>query len=275
MTEPAAIASSPDPDPALASLIQGLRETARDRVFSATYNGRRIWVKTAGLPRLRSSVLMQRLIARLAGLPILLPPRNPSGGPGLRAEANALRDLRSAGFPVPEVVACTDQWLAMGDAGDAMEPRLHGCASDDERWKMIAATAALLGRLHAAGQWHGGAQIRNFSMSAAGPGLLDLEDHDLPGLSPAERQGRDLLLFLYSLTRFDRSPSAPRLSALAADMLAGASDDTRGALMRLRSRMGWLLALARLIAPWGGRDVRQAVLADTAIGAALAGGKAG
>lgn len=257
-------------DPDLTALIRSLRSTARNRVFAVTYNGRRLWVKTAGTPRLRSSVLMQRAIATLFALPILLPPRNPTGALGLAAEAAAIRMLAKAGFPVPTVIACSGQWLVLSDAGEALEPRLNAASDAVERWQMIAEAGALLNRLHAAGYWHGGAQIRNFSYADGRPGLLDFEDHDLPGMTPAEKQARDLLLFLYSLVRYDRDAVDPQLPRIATAMLSAASSDTRNAMRKLRRRMAWLLALARWLAPHAGRDVRQAAAADAAIGAALA-----
>lgn len=265
----AAFRSEPAIEAGLLDLIVSLSSTARDRVFALTYGGRRLWVKRPGQPRLRSSLLMQRAVAGLFGLPLLRPARLHGGAAGLTQEAAAIRQLTAAGFRLPEVIACTERWLVLGDAGVAMEPLLNATADDDERWRMIAAAGTLLSRLHAAGHWHGGAQIRNFSWRDGEPGLLDLEDHDLADMTLAERQARDLLLFLYSLTRYDRAPGAPRLSAQAKLMLQEARPESRATLRRLRRRMAWLLALARRIAPYAGRDIRQAVAADQAIGSAL------
>lgn len=266
-------AAAPDPglavDPALHDLIRSLRATALTRVFSLTYHGRKLWVKTAGAPRLRSSVLMQRAIAAAFALPMLRPARSRPGAMGLAAEAGAVRRLAGAGFSVPAVIACTGQWLVLSDAGDALEARLNAEKDADARWQMIAAAGRLLARLHAAGLWHGGAQIRNFSWHDNAPGLLDLEDNDLPGMTLPEKQARDLLLFLYSLMRYDRNVTPPRLPGLASELLAQATPEVRDALRRLRRRMAWLLALARLIAPYAGRDVRQAVAADDALAIAL------
>lgn len=258
----------------LQDLIRSLRDTALTRVFSLTYGGRKLWVKTTGQPRLRSSVLMQRAIAFAFALPILRPARMQAGALGLAAEAAAIRKLQTAGFPVPPVLACTGQWLVLGDSGAALEDRLNAETDTDRRWQMIASAGELLMRLHAAGLWHGGAQIRNFSWIDDAPGLLDFEDHDLPGMTLAERQARDLLLFLYSLMRYDRGLIPPRLPALATVMMSQATPAVRDTLRRLRRRMAWLLALARLIAPYAGRDVRQAVAADDALAVALNGGTA-
>lgn len=255
----------------LEALIRSLHRTAPDRVFSAHYNGERLWVKTVARPRLRSSVLMQKAVALVFGLPVLQPARNRGGARGLLDEAEALRELATAGFPVPPVIACTPDWLVLGDAGEALESRLNSLRdrAPDDCWRLITAAGTLLGRLHAANLWHGGAQIRNFSWRGDQPGLLDFEDHDLPGMTLAEKQARDLLLFVYSLTRYDRDPAHPRLPALVANLLGNAAPEVQACIRRLRRRMAWLLALARWLSPYAGRDVRQAAAADAALAAAL------
>ncbi len=261
----------PGLDSELDALIRSLHRTAPNRVFSAHYNGARLWVKTVAAPRLRSSVLLQTAIATVFGLPMLQPARNRGGAQGLADEAAALRELGAAGFPVPPVIACTPDWLVLGDAGEALESKLNSLRdrAPDDCWRLIAAAGDLLSKLHAAGLWHGGAQIRNFSWRNDAAGLLDFEDHDLPGMALAEKQARDLLLFVYSLTRYDRDAANPRLPAVAAHLIGAATPDVRACIHRLRRRMAWLLALARWLAPHAGRDVRQAAAADAALAGAL------
>lgn len=257
------------------ALLASAARTASTRVFPLIVAERKLWIKTAGPPRRRSSILLQAVLAMLFGLALLKPPRHRGGAAALAAEAAALRRLAAAEFPVPEVVACVPQWLVLSDAGSAVEASLSGLPDENERWHRIEAAGLLLTQLHRSGLWHGGAQIRNFSWCNGRPGLLDLEDHDLPGMSLAERQARDLLLFLYPLTRYDRDAAAPRLSRLAAMMLDSASRDTRAALGKFFRRTAWLIALARWIEPYAGRDVRQAVAAHLALRATLGNGSEG
>ena len=100
-------------------------------------------------------------------------------------------------------------------------------------------------------------------------GLADDQLRIRPGMTLAEKQARDLLLFVYSLTRYDRDPINPRLPKLVANLLANAMPEVLASIRRLRRRMAWLLALARWLAPHAGRDVRQAAAADAALAAAL------
>ena len=257
------------PSAALQAAIRTLGATARERVFALEYEGRRLWVKRPGLPRLRSSVLMQRGLAFLTGLAMLKPPRQSAGQAGLRVEAEALQILAKDGWPVPPVIALSPEWLLLGDAGQSVESLLGRENDPMLRRDLIAACADLLSRLHAGGHWHGGAQIRNFSWAEGKPGLLDLEDHDLPGMSLNQRQARDLLLFLYSLTRYDRDPAAPLLMPLAQTLVRAARPETRAELARLHRRIGWVIRLAKPFAAKAGRDIRQALAAEAALDAAL------
>ncbi|WP_374631062.1 hypothetical protein [Ferrovibrio sp.] len=257
------------PSAALQAAIRSLGATARERVFSLEHDGRRLWVKRPGLPRLRSSVLMQRGLALLTGLAMLKPARQSAGQAGLRAEAEALQKLAADGWPVPPVLALTDAWLLLGDAGESVESLLGRENDPAQRRGLIEACADLLSRLHAGGHWHGGAQIRNFSWTDGKPGLLDLEDHDLPGMTQAQRQARDLLLFLYSLTRYDRNAASPLLVPLARQLVQAANAETRAELLRLHRRIGWVIRLAKPFAAKAGRDIRQALAAEAALNAAL------
>ncbi len=251
--------------PELAAAIRSMAGTARERVFSLTVAGRRYWVKRPGLPRLRSSVLMQRGLAMLFGLAVLKPPRTGR----LADEAAALRHLHQGGWPVPDVVFADAQYLVLGDGGTSVESLLNAEHDATRRHGLIAACATLLLRLHAAGEWHGGAQIRNFSWRDGAPGLLDLEDHDLPGMNLAQRQARDCLLLLYSLTRYDKNATAPLLAPIALLLVQGASPAVQAELSRLHRRLGAPIRLARPWAHKAGRDVRQALAAEAALGAAL------
>ncbi|WP_430395833.1 hypothetical protein [Ferrovibrio sp.] len=253
------------PDPGLAAAIADLAATARQRVFSLDYGGQRYWVKRPGLPRLRSSVFMQSCIALAFGLAMLKPPRDGN----LKSEAIALRHLAANGWPVPALVIEEPRWLVLGDGGASVETLLNQETDPLRRRALIEACADLLLRLHRQGEWHGGAQIRNFSWRDDQPGLLDLEDHDLPGMNLAQRQARDLLLFLYSLTRYDKDASAPLLPALAKRLVHGAEPETRAEIARLHRRIGPIIRLAKPFAAKAGRDVRQGLAAEAAIAAAL------
>lgn len=266
---PPASSLPPAPDPALTRLLADATARTVDRVLPLAWNGRRVWVKRAAALRPRRAIALQAALALLLSLPMLKPPRQRGGAEGLAAEADALRHLAAAGWPVPQALALDARHLVLSDVGQSLEHRLNAERDPAARQAMIEAAADLLQRLHASGAWHGGAQIRNFSWTDGAPGLLDLEDHDLPGMTAAECQARDLMLFLYSLTRYDAADGGRLLPPLAKRLVRAAAPETQQALRQLHRRIGWLVRLARPFAAKLGRDVRQALAAEQALAAAL------
>lgn len=260
--------TDPQIDDGLPAKIADMRRHQKDRVFALVHEGRKLWIKTAAVPRHRLSLASQRLGAMLLGLPMLRPPRELSGSHGLAAEAAALGELAKAGWPVPPVLGLSPYWLVLGDAGHSVERWLNVETDRSARRERIAACADLLRRLHQAGFWHGGAQIRNFYWAAQGPGLLDMEDHELPGMTLPEKQARDLLLFLYSLIRYDNAAD-PILLPIARGLIGAARPEARQALAKLHRRLGPLLRAIAPLSSHGGRDLRQVVAAEKLLGAAL------
>lgn len=121
------------------------------------------------------------------------------GTVALAREARRFVHLRQQGFPVPEVIAATDEWILLGDVGPSV------------RWEFGRADTGaiaghlfeLLASLHAAGYWHGGAQARNFTRDADGRyAMIDMEV-GLPADTPLQTlQARDLFLLLQSLVEW-------------------------------------------------------------------------
>jgi len=256
-------------DDALLAKIADMRRHQKDRVFALVHEGRKLWIKTAATPRHRLSLALQRAGAILLGLAMLRPPRELAGSDGLAAEAGALRELLAANWPVPPVLGLSPYCLVLGDAGHSVERWLNVETDRSARRERIAACADLLRRLHEAGFWHGGAQIRNFYWAAQGPGLLDMEDHDLPGMTLPEKQARDLLLFLYSLIRYEAAAD-PILLPIARNLIQAAAPEVRQALAKLHRRLGPLIRALKPLAPHGGRDLRQVIAAELLLREALA-----
>lgn len=236
-----------------------------DRTFPVAHEGRRLWVKRAAPPPSVAVHALQSALAALLALPLLRPPRRREPARLLADEAAALRSFAAAGLPVPAVIAQWDGMLVLGDGGDKLEALL-GTADGPRRILMVTAAARLLLRVHRAGLWHGGPQIRNFTWAEEAPGLLDLEDQSgLAHLPLAVRQARDVLLFLYSVVRYGDAVMA----AAASVLLPGSARDVRDGLSLARARFAGPIRLLRPLLPRLGRDGRQIVAAYDAIAHAL------
>lgn len=121
------------------------------------------------------------------------------GTVALAREARRFVHLRAQGFPVPEVVAATDDWILLEDMG----PSVRWTFGDADAGAVAGHLFDLLASLHAAGYWHGGAQARNFTQTADGNyAMIDMEV-GLPADTPLQTlQARDLFLLVQSLVEW-------------------------------------------------------------------------
>jgi len=174
-------------------------------------------------------------------------------------EAQRLTALKSSGFPVPDVLASNADVLVMSALGESLETLLDREADREHRLAWQREAAADLAAFHAAGQWHGGAQVRNLVRGPDGRWWrIDFE-------APLDRylplpvlQAFDLLLLLTSLARMgDRDA----LDEIAAAYVATAPSAT---LTVLRRGWPWLARVANA------RFVKRVAPAEAARLAALA-----
>lgn len=167
----------------------------------------------------------------------------------LPVEAQRLMALGAAGCRVPAVLVTDQDVFVMEHAGQTLESLLRAEPDADVRLAWLHEAAADLAAFHAAGHWHGGAQLRNLVRTAGGTlARIDFETaldahFPLPLL-----QAFDAALFLTSLAR---TPDAAALSAVAYTYLQTAPASARASLRRSFPLIRWLahLWLVRHLAP--------------------------
>lgn len=131
-------------------------------------------------------------------------------------EATRLEQLAAAGVRVPEIFLRSTDTLVMAHCGTVVAELLEGW--DAATWRPILARLAQeLGEFHAAGHWHGGAQIKNLVMQDDRVTRIDFEEHfgDVVPLPVA--QACDLILFINSISlaaRVDEAESRRLLPVL-------------------------------------------------------------
>lgn len=192
---------------------------------------------------LKAAPLFRRwLAAELPFQPVL---RNQS----LPVEAQRLMVLHAAGWRVPGVLVTDGDVFVMEDAGQPLESLLRAESDAEVRLAWLHEAAADLAAFHAAGHWHGGAQLRNLVRTADGAlARIDFETaldthFPLPLL-----QAFDAALFFASLAR---TPDAAALSTVAYTYLQATPADARAALRRSFPLIRWLARswLLNLLAP--------------------------
>lgn len=166
------------------------------RVFKGEFQGKSCFVKKRVACRRRIAHHLQGMIAKLfrsAMLSVTVPEASVNL---VSHEAQKIERLRGLGLRVPEVYYYTEEYMVLEDCGVRVKQYIE---QNPERGQEILDQAAqTLGRLHAAGDCHGGAQIRNFTVKDEQVYMIDFEEK----ISDNSKEGityRDLLFFLTSI----------------------------------------------------------------------------
>lgn len=176
----------------------------------------------------------------------------------LQYEAERLQTLAAAGILVPAVLAQGPDWLVIEQLQENWLDVFELATSERQASLLISAFTDL-GALHATGQWHGGAQLRNLMRKDGQTYRIDFEEIVLQAVSLARRQFFDVLMLLLDAFRYGRSlgnVEAQTGQWLQAYQAAGGPfEPVRRILM-----WGWYLYWASLplrpFARWLGRDGR-------------------
>lgn len=116
-------------------------------------------------------------------------------------EARRLRQLYGQGVRVPRVFLQTADYLVLEFCGEDLTRRLQA-ASPAEKRVLLGRVFDELAAFHRGGHWHGGAQVRNLTMSGGRSGQIhriDFEEAAGEALPLALMQAYDLILTLHSV----------------------------------------------------------------------------
>jgi tRNA A-37 threonylcarbamoyl transferase component Bud32 len=181
------------------------------RIQRVELDGRALWLKRGARARLVGVANLARdTLVRCAWPIVRWLPRLEHGPEALAREGRRLVALRAAGFAVPGVVAASNDWLLLEDCGEsarAVLPRLDETAQT----ALLHGSTDDLVALHAAGFWHGGAQIKNTTLKHGRRHLIDFEDSFGDDITLPELHARDLFLLLVSCADRRTAQSLRRL----------------------------------------------------------------
>lgn len=114
-------------------------------------------------------------------------------------EAQRLTHLRHHHIAVPKVFLQHNDYIVMEHAGQSVEALL---TQADQRDALLIPIMQSLVDLHEAGQWHGGAQVRNLTLKDNQLHRIDFEEKTGDVLPLHLAQAYDLLLCFNSLTKY-------------------------------------------------------------------------
>ncbi|MCW8835274.1 MAG: hypothetical protein OQJ99_02770 [Rhodospirillales bacterium] len=252
----------------------GLREAVADvlprvtvRTFSVESEGRTLWIKRPAAHKGNRWHGVQKALAVVMMEPLLTPTLPLSGAAGLAAEAKRLRTLAAAGVRVPEVVAETADWIALGDLGQPLEWALDGIEDERARSRLLDEAADALSALHRSGLWHGAPFVRNMAVGDGKIGFFDVEETVEGSMPDTAGMARDFILFLFSATRY---LSDADLLVLARRYATSAPEGVLLPLLGLGRKAAVLAFFLRPFSGRLGRDLRQGLTTVDTLRALLA-----
>jgi tRNA A-37 threonylcarbamoyl transferase component Bud32 len=190
----------------------------------SAYGKRRVALRVHERALLGLSPLVRRWLARDLAFEPMRYRRD------LPVEVQRLRALRALGWNVPEVLATEEEVFVTADAGTTLSDLLAAENDADTRRQWLRDAACDLAAFHAAGQWHGAAQIRNVVRSRDGRlGRIDFETALDQHLPLALLQAFDAALYFTSIVRTRDRDVLPEVAQAYLD---AAPEPARAALRR-------------------------------------------
>lgn len=251
---------------ALEAAARAALTTHHSRALVFEHEGRRYVVKKlAEKPRkLVQTLFMRWLVKRLTGQP--LPMRTlalAQAAGSMDFEAKRLKALAAAGVRVPRVALVTPEFFVLEFCGTVVATLLEKWTP--EIWRReLPRLASELGEFHRAGQWHGGAQIKNITLLDGLSYRIDFEENFGEFLPLAVAQTADLVLFLNSISLagpVGEMESHELLPQLLHDYFAANPDPKiKQIIRRALPLLKKLAGLAGLFQRWSKKGIRRVLI---------------
>lgn len=160
-------------------------------------------------------------------------------------EARRLRYLHEHGIAVPQVLLETADFLIIEYCGASLEQILNQRPTH-ERHMLLNRAVDNLASLHRKQQWHGGAQLRNLTLSGTRIYRIDFEETAGDALPLSVIQAYDVILSLHSMIDFLDAGVMQGVALLQRYFQQAPCTRVATALYRVERLTGLLIALERL-----------------------------
>ncbi len=208
--------------------------------------GQTLWLKKSAPARGTLRYRALDWVSYWLDAPMLRPVPQPGGSAALATERRRLYALSEAGVLVPEIIAWHREWLLISDLGETAVIRFRACRGDPRALSnLLGSILDALAHVHDRGQYLSQGFVRNILFPQPNSniiGFIDFEDDPLESMSLPMAQARDLLLLVYSVSRYfgnDRE----LLRQMVRDRMNQWPDDILYCVDRAVSRLRWLRQL--------------------------------
>ena len=176
------------------------------RTALTNFDGKPAWLKRSAPAHAAWRYSFLAFFSRRLRTPLLAPVHKTGGAKALEIERSRITALRSAGVPVPEILAVGSDWHLLAGVGLSLRAALRS-ADRGERALLAQRAAHAVRQVHQKGQYLSQAFDRNLCVNEDGISFIDFEDDPLTVFTLQEAQARDWLLLLTSLaSHFEKDP---------------------------------------------------------------------
>jgi len=225
-------------------------------IFSTLFKEQKMWIKKA---RATTSSTLHKFYYRLFPFEILIPVEVKSAQEAIEYETNKIEYFKTLGVNTPVVLYKDSELFVLEDCGKNVNSYIRKRDITQEKiYYYINKILEALSKIHNSGNFHGGAQARNFTYNEGVVYAIDLEDSFSKDIEIETLQFRDLVLFLISLTK-TRTSFSLDYDYIIEQYIALTNKKTfKSKLIQLANKISWVLYFCEIkfINNLLGRDVK-------------------
>lgn len=236
----------------------------KQRILAINWQTQKVWIKRRIESKKSLGYYAQFLLAKIFTLPILTPTHCLGGSSALKKEALRLLKLSRYDCLVPEVIAVTNDWIAISSVGIDLRDCLKQMTQAEQLFQLLTQAIEELARLHHKGLTHGAPYLKNIIYHAEKKqiGFIDFEEHPEEKMQLQAVQTRDLFLFLWStITILEHHPHF--ISQLYKSYSAIAPQEIIHYLNKTLKKTRFLKPFLHILPRQFGKDVRKTKLTLT------------
>ena len=170
-------------------------------IFSFDFEGKKYWLKKA---RATKTNKIQKFFYKIFSFELLIPSLEKSPKDALTFETTKIEKFKKLGINVPNIVYKNEDFFVLEDTGKNLNSFLKKNIDESKFYYFVENLLIELSKIHNSKEFHGGAQIRNFTYKNEKVFAIDFEESFESNTTLETLQFRDFLLFLLSFTKLKK-----------------------------------------------------------------------
>lgn len=173
----------------------------KKEIFSFDFEGKKYWIKKA---RATKTNKIQKFFYKIFSFELLIPSLEKTPKDALAFETTKIEKFKKLGINVPNIVYKSEDFFVLEDSGKNLNSFLKKNIDESKFYYFVENLLIELSKIHNSNEFHGGAQIRNFTYKDEKVFVIDFEESFESNTTLETLQFRDFLLFLLSFTKLKK-----------------------------------------------------------------------